>query len=240
VRNLFEDPLVVGAQEKLASEIAGAFRGHPALAGWAIGRGMTTAGGPSSREAWIHWLSVMSQAFQQASVPVFVGLDAGDVIRNSRMGPDELARLGLSALVSDNWRPEWARNVEAWPAFLAAYTSALAGSPALLEVAAGDAAQQVRSLEGTWRNGGMGAVSPPLLDFLPSLAAVAPFAERPDLLTSGLLDLERRPKEEGLVWLGFGRREHRSLPSRILVADPERREHDPEQGARESFEDFSR
>jgi endo-1,4-beta-mannosidase len=94
LRNWYDDPAVVGAQERLAVATAEALAGHPGVWGWDLGNENSNCTVPSSRAAGEAWLDRMSTAVRNCDPgrPVTIGLHMEDVENDRMIGPAEAGR----------------------------------------------------------------------------------------------------------------------------------------------------
>ena len=81
VRNWYEDPDIVHAQARLASEAAAALAGHPALWAWDLGNENSNCAIPPDREAARRWLAGTTGAIREADpkAAVTIGIHMEDL-----------------------------------------------------------------------------------------------------------------------------------------------------------------
>jgi endo-1,4-beta-mannosidase len=132
LRNWYTDEVVLGAQSRLASELAGALAGHDALWAWDLGNENSNCVVPPSKAEARNWLLRISDAIRGADADalVTVGLHMEDLEQDRQLGPAEAA--GACDFLQMHGYPgyaAWARGPtdETLLPFLARVTRWLAG-----------------------------------------------------------------------------------------------------------------
>jgi endo-1,4-beta-mannosidase len=94
LRNWYTDAGVGAAQERLATAVASALAGHPAVWMWDLGNENSNCTVPPDRAAGSAWLERMTTAVRTADPgrPITVGLHMEDLEDDRRIGPAEVAR----------------------------------------------------------------------------------------------------------------------------------------------------
>ena len=201
LRNWYSDAGVVAAQERLASAVATALAGHPAVWLWDLGNENSNCTIPPDAAAGDEWLERLTGALRAADPgrPITVGIHMEDLENDRRMGPDAVAR--HCEIVSMHGYPAytaWAEGPtdDRLLPFLALVTGWLAGgAPVLFEefglptgapggsgpgrLADEDAAADYtgRALDGLRDCGCVGALLWCFADYAPALHGRPPFDE---------------------------------------------------------------
>jgi hypothetical protein len=251
--NLYSDSQMVAAQSLLVREVVGEFRGHPAVLDWCLGKGMATVGTPRAAEEFGEWLDLLVAATALGgSRPdgLWTSISARDVVRSASFDPAIPASLDVSLAVQPLWAPAWAHGAGVlWPAFLAGYTTALAGRPVTLALEAAwtpetvvDGGVQQRAVEHVLAAGGAGAVPPPLFDLEEGVTRTDPYRRGAYDTAIGLLRVDGSPRDAFAFWrdLQLDPPGVRGVPGDFPVPDPEHRAAAPEDVAYASFEAFVR
>jgi endo-1,4-beta-mannosidase len=94
LRNWFGDPEIAAAQARLATEVASALAGHPAVWAWDLGNENSNCTVPASAAAGEAWLERMTGALRSADPgrPVTIGIHMEDLEEDRGIGPAEAAR----------------------------------------------------------------------------------------------------------------------------------------------------
>ena len=95
LRNWYSDPLVVGAQARLASETAGALAGHEAVWMWDLGNENSNCAIPPTRSSAREWLRRIASAIRTADPGALltVGLHMEDLEHDRMLGPREASEV---------------------------------------------------------------------------------------------------------------------------------------------------
>ena len=218
LRNWYVDPVMLEAQERMATAAAEALAGHPGVWAWDLGNENSNCTLPPDRSAGEAWLERMSTALKSSDPgrPLTIGLHMEDLEEDRRIGPAEAAR--WCDVVSMHGYPIYA----SWSAgptdhellpFLAEVTRWLAsGSPILFEefglptsraavpegsllVSESAAAGYTRrALDGLREAGCTGALLWCFSDYVSEFAASPPFDSARHELCFGLWRADGTPK----------------------------------------------
>ena len=92
-RNWFTDPEVAAAQALMATEVASALAGHPALLAWDLGNENSNVVRAPSLGSAQRWLATMTSAIRRAdaAAPITIGLHMEDLEEDRHLGPREAA-----------------------------------------------------------------------------------------------------------------------------------------------------
>lgn len=95
LRNWYSDPLVVGAQARLASETAGALAGHEAVWMWDLGNESSNCVIPPTRSSAREWLRRIASAIRTADPGALLtdGLHMEDLENDRMLGPREASEV---------------------------------------------------------------------------------------------------------------------------------------------------
>ena len=94
LRNWYVDPGVVDAQARLATAIASALAGHPAVWAWDLGNENSNCSVPPDRAAGERWLERMTGALRGCDPgrPVTIGIHMEDLEEDRGIGPAQAAQ----------------------------------------------------------------------------------------------------------------------------------------------------
>ncbi|MGH9010337.1 MAG: glycoside hydrolase 5 family protein [Acidimicrobiia bacterium] len=94
LRNWYSDPAIGAAQERLATAVASALAGHPAVWMWDLGNENSNCTIPPDAATGSAWLEQMTAAIRTADPGrrITVGLHMEDLEDDRRIGPAEVAR----------------------------------------------------------------------------------------------------------------------------------------------------
>jgi endo-1,4-beta-mannosidase len=94
LRNWYSDPGMVAAQERLASSVATALSGHPAVWMWDLGNENSNCTIPPDAAVAEAWLERMTGAIRASDPgrPITLGIHMEDLEDDRRIGPVEVAR----------------------------------------------------------------------------------------------------------------------------------------------------
>jgi endo-1,4-beta-mannosidase len=218
LRNWYSDPEMVEAASRLATAVARALAGHPAVWAWDLGNENSNCTVPPDALTAHSWLERMTGALRTADPgrPVTVGIHMEDIEEDRLIGPAEAAR--WCDFVCMHGYPIYA-DFSAGPTddqlvpFLAQVTSWLAGNaPVLFEElglpteTGGDARHPMlvdesaaatytgRVLDNLWNGGSIGALVWCFTDYDTALHDRAPFDEAVHERTFGLWRADGSPK----------------------------------------------
>ncbi|MGB5223526.1 MAG: hypothetical protein WBN60_21005 [Polyangiales bacterium] len=93
--NWYSDASIVRAQSSLASEVAGALAGHPALWAWDLGNENSNCAVPPDKGAARNWLMQVTDSIRRADADALVtlGLHMEDLEEDRNLGPREAAEV---------------------------------------------------------------------------------------------------------------------------------------------------
>ncbi len=259
--NLFTDGAMTDAEDRLVREIISAFSDHPAVSGWMLGRGLSSASGPGNPGAFAAWVGSLADTARRAGAkqPLWYSFSAVDLVCRGDMAPEHAAAAGVGVDVVDDWKPAWATGPPSvWSGYLAALGQAVAGAAVAVSGIGGctlrfgsdparcreeaDVAESIAArIEAVRASGGAGAGGLSLMDYSDDLRGAPPYREDPDLLTSGLLTSQALPKSTLSPWITWsGNRESVRLALDLPLLDPEERHGNAEAVAREFYEAYTR
>jgi hypothetical protein len=246
MRRLYEDPVVVGATERLVDELTGEFGGHPNTEGWILGDGLVAISPPRSAEHMDEWLDRVRSMQRVHGKRLWHGVSARDIARQPALRLGALARSGFGALIHVDWKPSWAHDTGLWSSFLVSYARRLGGLPPLMDgsaqypVPASDAPEEkVTGIIGEVRSeGAAGLIWPALFDYDPRLRNRQPFSSAPGELARGLLSTSGGLSEAAVAWLDAMARPALVTSPLIPDLDEELRARDPEGFMRTVYQEF--
>lgn len=138
VRNIYVDPEVIAAEERLVRAVAGRLAGHPALWAWSLGNEPDLFCQPPTAAAGRAWTERMVNLIHEVDPgrPVTIGLHTADVERDVGLHADQLARVtDFSVMHAYSIYASWAKeplDSDVVP-FANSLTAALAERPVLFE-----------------------------------------------------------------------------------------------------------
>lgn len=247
-RDLYGDEAMLAAQSLLVREVVGEFDGHPAVDGWVLAHGFGAASTPRGDDQYARWVDrLTAEAERRGSAPrLQIALSARDLIAECAVDPVAITAAGARVLLSPMSQPAWARGSgAAWDSFLAAYASALAGSPVSTSLAAASTADvtlQREIVEQVAAVGGTGVYGPDAFEPAPDVARTRPYRSGAAHTGQALFSATGAAGDAAALWRDL----QRDSPSRgqpppdFPMPDPERRRTAPVSVARESFDAFLR
>jgi endo-1,4-beta-mannosidase len=138
IHNVYTDPEVIAAEERLVRAVAGRLAGHPALRAWSLGNEPDLFCLPPTAAAGTAWTKRVVDLIHEIDpeCPVTIGLHTADIERDTGLRADQLARVtDFSVMHGYSIYAPWAKeplDSDVVP-FANQLTAALAGRPVLFE-----------------------------------------------------------------------------------------------------------
>lgn len=259
--NLFADQRMIEAEERLVREVIGAFADHPAITGWVLGRGLSSASPVGDARIFGQWIGALADTARRAGAgqTLWYSLSSLDLVCRGAVAPECATAAQVTVEVVDDWKPDWATvSRPTWAGFLAAYARSIAGAPVTVGGIGGctirpdsdpgscrmeaEVAEEIAAgLEAVHASGGAGAAALSLLDYDDDLRRAPPYHDDPDLLTAGLFTTHAAPKATLTPWAAWSTNGEALRPAMDLPRpDPEERHVAAQSVAREFYEVYTR
>lgn len=137
-RNMFSNPPLIAAAERLLESVVGRLRQHPAIAIWNLGNQPDLFIRPNDALAARDWVSHMAGLIKEfdSQRPVTLGLHANSLIQDNGLRVHEIfGLLDLAVMHGYPTGADWSQGPldPHFVPYLAALTSALCGKPVLVE-----------------------------------------------------------------------------------------------------------